>query len=203
MTVTDYISQFLSELSYRFNTVNVYICPGNHSRISPKKEDSLKGENIDHLAIPFLQAKLQNFKNIKFNINDIEESVAMFNVRGNIIMAAHGDKDSPSNVVQKFTLFFGIRPDIVYLGHRHTNGYETQYDVKVVQSGCLSGNDNYCITNTLLNVVTQIVDKFGVINTLISGAAITKLVRGGKPMGFSFYTECATSEFNGDVYEVA
>lgn len=155
LTVTDYISQFLSELSYRFNTVNVYICPGNHSRISPKKEDSLKGENIDHLAIPFLQAKLQNFKNIKFNINNIEESIAMFNVRGNIIMAAHGDKDSPSNVVQKFTLFFGIRPDIVYLGHRHTNGYETQYDVKVVQSGCLSGNDNYCMDKRLKNKPEQ------------------------------------------------
>ena len=33
---------------------------------SLKKEDSLKGENIDHLAIPFLEAKLQNFKNIKY-----------------------------------------------------------------------------------------------------------------------------------------
>ena len=64
LTVTDYISQFLAELSYHFNNVNVYICPGNHSRISPKKEDSLKGENIDHLALPFLEAKLQNFKNI-------------------------------------------------------------------------------------------------------------------------------------------
>ena len=57
--------------------------------------------------------------------------------------------------------------------------------------------------NTLLSVVTQIVDGLGVIPTLIGGAAITKLVRGGKPMGFSFYTECATSEFSGDVYEVA
>ncbi len=64
LTVTNFISEFLSELSYHFNTVNVYICPGNHSRISPKKEDSLKGENIDHLALPFLEAKLQNFKNI-------------------------------------------------------------------------------------------------------------------------------------------
>lgn len=58
LTVTGYISEFLAELSYKFNTVNVYVCPGNHSRISPKKEDSLKGENIDHLAIPFLLKQL-------------------------------------------------------------------------------------------------------------------------------------------------
>lgn len=145
LSVTNYISQFLAELSYHFNTVNVYICPGNHSRISPKKEDSLKGENIDHLAIPFLEAKLQNFKNIKFNENKIEESIAMFSVRNNVVMASHGDKESPNNVVQKFTLLFGIRPALVYLGHRHTNGLTTVYQTKVVESGTLAGTDNYAL----------------------------------------------------------
>lgn len=155
LTVTNYIAQFLSELSYHFNEVNVYICPGNHSRISPKKEDSLKGENIDHLAIPFLEAKLQNFKNITFNTNAIEESIAMFSVRNRIVMASHGDKDKPSNVVQKFTLLFGIRPDLVYLGHRHTNGLTTVYDVKVIQSGALSGSDNYCMDMRIKNKPEQ------------------------------------------------
>lgn len=145
LSVTNYISEFLSELSYRFNSINVYICPGNHSRISPKKEDSLKGENIDHLAIPFLEAKLQNFKNIYFHKNDIEESIAMFNVRNNVVMSSHGDKDSPSNVVQRFTLLFGIRPALVYLGHRHTNGLTTIYNTKVIESGTLSGTDNYAL----------------------------------------------------------
>lgn len=145
LSVTNCISQFLAELSYHFNAVNVYICPGNHSRISPKKEDSLKGENIDHLAIPFLEAKLQNYKNIKFNRNTIEESIAMFSVRDNVVMASHGDKDSPNNVVQKFTLLFGIRPVLVYLGHRHKNGLTTVYNTKVIESGCLSGVDNYAL----------------------------------------------------------
>ena len=145
LSVTNYISQFLAELSYHFNIVNVYVCPGNHSRISPKKEDSLKGENIDHLAIPFLEAKLQNFKNITFNTNNIEESIAMFNVRNNVVMASHGDKDAPSNVVQKFTLLFGMRPALVYLGHRHTNGMTTVYNTKVIESGTLSGTDNYAL----------------------------------------------------------
>lgn len=155
LTVTNYIAEFLSELSYHFNTVNVYICPGNHSRISPKKEESLKGENIDHLALPFLEAKLQNFKNIVFNINKIEESIALFQVRNQIIMASHGDKDNPSNVVQKFTLLFGMRPNIVYLGHRHTNGLLTVYDVKVIQSGAMSGSDNYCMDKRIRNKPEQ------------------------------------------------
>lgn len=145
LSVTNYISEFLSELSYHFNTVNVYICPGNHSRISPKKEDSLKGENIDHLALPFLEAKLQNFKYIYFHKNDIEESIAMFNVRNNVVMSSHGDKDSPNNVVQKFTLLLGIRPALVYLGHRHTNRLTTVYNTKVIESGTLSGTDNFAL----------------------------------------------------------
>lgn len=145
LCVTNYLSQFLAEMSYHFETVHVYMCPGNHSRISPKKEDSLKGENIDHLAIPFLQAKLQNFKNINFYTNDIEESIAMFSVRHNVVMASHGDKDSPSNVVQKFTLLFNVRPSLIYLAHRHTNGLTSVYNCKVIQSGCLSGVDNYAL----------------------------------------------------------
>jgi len=155
LTVTNYISEFLAELSYKFNSVNVYVCPGNHSRISPKKEDSLKGENIDHLAIPFLQAKLQNFKNIVFNENKIEESIAMFNVRNNTVMASHGDKDSPNNVVQKFTLLFGIRPSLVYLGHRHTNGLTTIYNTKVIESGTLAGTDNYALNLRLHSKPSQ------------------------------------------------
>lgn len=149
LTVIDCIAQFLTELSYHFNLVYVYICPGNHSRITTKKEDSLKGENIDHLALPFLEAKLQNFENIICNYNEIEESIAMFSVRNNVIMASHGDKDEPSNVVQKFTLLFGIRPALIYLGHRHKNGMSTVYATKVIESGTLSGTDNFALDHRL------------------------------------------------------
>lgn len=155
ITVTGYLSQFLSEISYHFNHVHVYVCPGNHSRISPKKEDSLKGENIDHLVIPFLKAKLQNFKNIFFDENLLEESISVFTVRNKLVMASHGDKDAPGTVVQKFTLLFGVRPDLIYLGHRHTNGMSTVYDVKVIQSGCISGVDNYALDKRLSGKPSQ------------------------------------------------
>ena len=155
LTATNYISQFLSELSYHFNKIHVYICPGNHSRISPKKEDTLKGENIDHLALPFLEAKLQNFSNISFYKNEIDESIAAFSVRNNIVLASHGDKDTMDNVVQKLTLMIGMKPSLVYLGHRHTNALSTVYDVKVIQSGCISGSDNYCMDKRLRNMPEQ------------------------------------------------
>lgn len=39
LSVSDCISQFLSELSYKFNEVHVYVCPGNHSRLHAKRKN--------------------------------------------------------------------------------------------------------------------------------------------------------------------
>lgn len=157
LTAVNYISEFLAELSKHFNDVNVFVCPGNHSRVVANKDRNLKGENFDHFIIPFLEAKLQNFDNIHCYKNEVEESIAMFNVRGNIIMAAHGDKDDPSTVVQKFTMMFGVKPNIVYLSHRHTNAMSTVYDTKVITSGSLSGSDSYCMDKRLRGKPEQVI----------------------------------------------
>ena len=73
LTVSQYLSDFLVELSKHFNRVNVFVMPGNHSRISPKKESNLKGENMDNLLIPYLSAVLQNVRNVYFEENKLDE----------------------------------------------------------------------------------------------------------------------------------
>lgn len=158
LTVTDYLSQFLAELSYRFNTVNVFACPGNHSRMMQNKDDNLRGENMDLLAIPYLSAKLQNFNNIAFHENTIDSSIAMFDVRGQKVFAVHGDKDAPNTMTQKLTMYTSIKPDIIYCGHRHTNAMVTSYNTKILQAGCLSGGgDEYCMDKRLMNKAEQII----------------------------------------------
>lgn len=158
LTVTDYISQFLSELSYHFENVNVFVCPGNHSRLHEKKENNMRGENMDLLAIPYLQAKLQNFRNVKFHENTIDSSIAIFSVRGQKIFSVHGDKDELNTIVQKLTMYVGMKPDIIYTGHRHTNAMMTSYDTKVIQAGCFSGGaDEYCMDKRLRNRPEQII----------------------------------------------
>ena len=149
------ISDFLTELSKYFNNIHVYINEGNHSRISPNKEDNIQGENVDVLVPFYLKARLQLIENVFIHENEVMEEIAMFKVRGNIVMSAHGDNDKVSNVVQKFTMLFDVKPDLVYLGHRHTNAMETVYDTKVIQSGCLSGTDNYALSKRLRNKAEQ------------------------------------------------
>lgn len=155
--VAELISSVFVKLAEEFNHVYMYTTPGNHSRIVAKKEDSIDGENMDLLLPFYLKARLQNIKNISICDNNIEPEIAMFNIRGNNIFSAHGHKDSPKSVVQNFTMLFGIKPDIVLLGHRHTNALTTVYDTKVIESGCVSGSDDWIVSNRKANKPEQTV----------------------------------------------
>lgn len=164
--ISELITSMLLELSQEVRKVYFYTAPGNHSRISPKKEESIDGENMDVLLPFYLKARLQNFKNIEIIDNMLDPEVPVFEIRGQKIMAAHGHKDSPSTVVQNFTLLYGWKPDIILLGHRHTNGYETTYDTKVIQSGSVSGTDDYILSKRKANKPEQavsIINKNGLV----------------------------------------
>ena len=159
--VSELISAMLIRIANHFNHIYVYVTPGNHSRISPKKEDSLDGENMDVLLPFYLKAKLQNINNIDICENNIDPEIAMFNIRGNNVFASHGHKDNPASVVQNFTMMFGIKPDIVLLGHRHLNGLTTVYNTKVIESGCCSGTDQYAMSIRKTNRPEQTVSVVG------------------------------------------
>lgn len=164
--ISELLSSCLVHISGIFDNVYVYTTPGNHSRISPKKEDSLDGENMDILLPFYLKAKLQNIANIHIQDNTINPEIAMFSVQGVKVFASHGHKDNPAQVVQNFTMMYNMKPDIVLLGHRHTNGMTTVYDTKVIQSGCVSGTDNYALSIRKLNKPEQtvsIIDNNGLV----------------------------------------
>lgn len=144
--VSELITSMLISLSSHFNHIHFYTTPGNHSRISPKKEDALDGENMDILLPFYLKARLQNFENITIYDNTIDPEIAMFSIRGQKVFSSHGHKDDPKTVVQNLTLMFGMVPDIVLLGHRHSNGLKTVGNTKVIESGCVSGVDQYAIS---------------------------------------------------------
>ena len=159
--VSELISAMLIRIANHFNNIYVYVTPGNHSRISPKKEDALDGENMDVLLPFYLKARLQNIKNIDICENNIDSEIAMFNIRGNNIFASHGHKDAPASVVQNFTMMFGIKPDIVLLGHRHLNGLTTVYNAKVIESRCCAGTDQYAMSIRKTNRPEQTISVVG------------------------------------------
>lgn len=159
--VSELISAMIIRLANNFCNVYVYTTPGNHSRLTPKKEDSLNGENFDILLPFYLKARLQNIENVHIYDNEIEPEIAIFNIRGNNVFAVHGHKDSPNNVVQNFTMMFGIKPSIVLLGHRHVNSISTVFNTKVIQTGCVSGSDEFAVNIRKVNRPEQIVSVIG------------------------------------------
>lgn len=166
INVSSLLSELIAEISNVFNNVHVYVTPGNHSRVIQNKEHSLRGENFDLLLPYYLKARLQNFSNVFIYDNLKDCDVALFEVRGNKVAASHGDKDEVNTVVQKFTMIFGIKPDIILMGHKHTNALTTIYDTKIIQSGCVSGSDNYCLDKRLKNKPEQtvsIIDDNGLV----------------------------------------
>ena len=58
-------------------------------------------------------------------------------------------------------LLYDIKPDIVLLGHRHTNGLTTVYDTKVIESGCVSGTDQFAMSIRKANRPEQTVSVIG------------------------------------------
>lgn len=151
------LTSFMQALSDMFGDVHVYSVPGNHSRVQPKKEDNLRGENLDILVPFILSLSLSEYRNVHIHEENIEPTVAMFHVRGQKVFGVHGDKDSMETVVQRLTMVFGSKPDIVLAGHRHTNSMRTVYDTKVVESGSVVGSDSYCMDHRLRNKPEQTV----------------------------------------------
>ena len=161
MKVSDYIANFLAVLSSHFNYVEVHTTAGNHSRSFAAKEETSRGENFD-LLVPYVCSKaLQNFNNVVFINNYLECDIAAFSVRGHMVYATHGDKDTPTNVVYHMTQFARKAnmplPDICYLGHRHKNGLTTVDGVKVIESGCVDGMDSFAISKRLVGSPEQTV----------------------------------------------
>lgn len=150
INVCSHLNWFLFQLSLIFNKVNVYVTPGNHSRLFQNKDDNMKGENFDHLAIYYLRGYLQNVENIEFFTNDIEESIAIMNIQGLKVFGTHGDKDTPDNICRHITELTKIVPDLCIMGHRHFNSLLTvNGGCKVIQSGSFVGPDNYCLDQRL------------------------------------------------------
>lgn len=142
-----YISEFIEALQDSFSEIRIHSVSGNHSRLSPNKEEHINGEELDSL-IPFC-LKIKFSKNPSIVICEdgyIDNTINSFVTRGGkLFYLVHGDKDTPVNVLKNLTLMVGAKPDAILMAHRHHNAFDTQYGVKIIQMGCVVGTDDHCV----------------------------------------------------------
>ena len=145
MTAAELVSNFVAVLYEVCQHIDVYSVSGNHSRVFPSKEEQVAGDELEALIPFYMKARLQNLAGIDVKIEKLDPTFGGFKARNSLVMYAHGDKDSPANVVEHLTLMVKQPIDMVFLGHRHTNGMTTVHGTKVIESGCVCGSDSYAI----------------------------------------------------------
>lgn len=145
ITAAELVSNFVATLYEVCQHIDVYSVSGNHSRVFPSKEEQVAGDELEALIPFYMKARLQNLAGIYIKTEKLDPTFGGFKARNSLVMYAHGDKDSPANVVEHLTLMVKQPIDMVFLGHRHTNGMTTVHGTKVIESGCVCGSDSYAI----------------------------------------------------------
>lgn len=163
--VSEYISNFVNELSKEFNNVYIHSVVGNHSRLMQNKKEDIKDEKLDLLVTWYMKSRLSNLQNVYIVDNEIDNTIASIVIRGKIYFAVHGDLDTPSKVVNSLTQMLDVKPYSVLMAHRHHYAIDTEHDVKVISSGSFASVDEYCISKRISGKPSQTVcicDKNGV-----------------------------------------
>lgn len=154
------ISSFCYELTKYFKNVWFYNVPGNHSRLTPNKDNALKNERLDDLigwTVCSLLKDQDNFHDMtKYNI---DSSIGVANVCGKKYILLHGDMDSiTKSGIGNLVTMLGLIPDYILTAHKHTPSMNEFNGVTVYQSGSVPGSgDDHTIQCRLSGKPSQTV----------------------------------------------
>lgn len=160
--VSELIAEFIAELSKHFKSVIFVSVAGNHSRITPNKDDALLGERLDDLVEWYLGARLQNFENVTIGAAEgssakIDSTMYLINVRGKTYCGVHGDFDGSASKVQALQTMARTPLYAVLSGHLHHNKIDEVQGVKTIMAGSFLGMDDYCVQKRIYGKAEQMV----------------------------------------------
>lgn len=156
--VSELIAEFIAELSKHFRTVKFVSVSGNHSRLTPNKNDAIIEERLDDLVGWYLSARLQNFENVQIDFGErIDPTMYLINVRGKNYLGVHGDFDGSASKVQSLQTMAGKPLYAVLSGHLHHNKIDVVQGIKTVMAGSFLGMDDYCIQKRIYGRPEQMI----------------------------------------------
>lgn len=156
---TELISNFCYSLSQHFNNVNLISVSGNHSRLTHNKDNAMHDDRLDDLISWAVGLALYNVENFHVIDNDIDTSIALFNIRGKSYVATHGDYDGfNKGDVQRLISTIREFPEAWFTGHLHTMAVDEVNEVKMIRGGSLAGSgDDYTVEKRLTGKASQLV----------------------------------------------
>lgn len=137
----EYISSFAYELTKHFENVYFYEVSGNHSRLNPNKDLTLRDERLDNLigwSVCGLLKHIDNFYDMTHR--KFDNTIAEANIYGKNYLLIHGDMDSINKTgVGNLVTMLGFCPEYIICGHKHTPAMNEFNGIRVYQSGSIPG----------------------------------------------------------------
>lgn len=143
MIYCEILAEMINEISIFIPYIKVHSVIGNHTRITPNKKESITKENFERIVPFYLKARLTAIDNVEITNSSIDDTIDVYEVKGQTIFCVHGDLDSPQNAVSKLSAMLKVFPDEVHMGHYHKHFEIDNYDMETVVNGSLKGTDNY------------------------------------------------------------
>jgi len=153
INVSEILAQMFTLLSKAIPNIKIEYTVGNHSRISPNKNDSIESENFEYLLPWYLSSRLIKLENIEIIKSEFNEIVHM-KIFGYDILGVHGQNDKLTSVVHDLTKITRIIPYMICYGHLHKD-FRNEDGTVVVVNGSLSGIDEYAFSKRYLSVPHQ------------------------------------------------
>lgn len=142
--ISELLAEFIADLSHYIPEIEYYDCLDNHSRIEPIKENSLNLESLSRFTAWYLKERLKEFDNVTiFDNNKFAPDIINFDVLGHKVIAVHGDKDKPSQVIQNLSLMTHEHYDLVLTSHRHHFSADEVNQTLLLSNGSIMGMDEY------------------------------------------------------------
>lgn len=135
------ISSFVYELTKHFENVYFYEVSGNHSRLNPNKDLTLRDERLDNLigwSVCGLLKHVNNFHDMMHR--KFDNTIAEANIDGKNYLLIHGDMDSINKTgIGNLVTMLGFCPEYIVCGHKHTPAMNEFNGIRVYQSGSMPG----------------------------------------------------------------
>lgn len=152
--VSEYLKDFIGEFLQLGLDVHFYNVNGNHSRVTPNKQEvSGIEESFEKLILTILDTAFKS--QLNYTSYDSQSGIIETEVKNKKVVLIHGDFDRGNSVVSKLPQLLGYVPDVVIGGHLHRESIMDYGKTLFITNGSLCGADDYATQMRLAGKPSQ------------------------------------------------
>jgi hypothetical protein len=124
---------------------------GNHDRSQSRKEEEIRTESFHEFIPWYMKARLENFENVIFEENQIDDEIIVAEILGHTYFGVHGHLEGLGKVITDLTMMTRKFPTAVFSAHIHKNFENEIHGVDLIVNGGFAGTDDYAKDKRLIS----------------------------------------------------